>query len=383
MCASALRTWLPTSQAAPARTRRQNTEVVLFVETSPLKLSKSVPESPRDLLGDLRQLIAAARQQVARAVDSGLVNLYWHIGQRVRRDILGPKRADYGKRIVSALGRQLSAEFGRSFDEKSLRHMIRFAEAFNDEAIVSALQRQLNWTHFKALAYIEDALKRDFYAEMCRIERWSTRTLSEKIGSLLFERTALSKRPERLARIEIQNLRDQGRLSPDLIFRDPYVLDFLGLRDAYAEKDLEAAIVREIESFILELGIGFTFVARQKRIVIDGEDYYLDLLFYHRNLQRLIALDLKVGDFTAADKGQMELYLKWLAKNDRLPQEGEPLGIILCAGKREEHFELLEPSQSGIHVASYLTHFLPRSQLERKLHESVRAARAKIGQLES
>src|ERR1041384_5398155 len=297
-------------------------------------MSKPSTALPRSLLGDVRQMILAARQEVARTVDAGLVTLYWHIGQRVRRDILQLKRAEYGGRIVSALGRHLAGEFGRGFDEKSLRHMIRFAEAFDDEAIVSALRRQLTWTHFKALAYIEDNLKRDFYAEMCRIERWNTRALSEKIRSMLFERTALSKRPEKLARLEIQKLRDQDTLSPDLVVRDPYVLGVLGLKDTYAEKDLEAAIIREIESFILELGVGFTFVARQKRIVIDGEDYHLDLLFYHRKLQRLIALDLKMGEFCAGDKGQMELAVKRLPKRGREPHESEPLGIILCAGKR-------------------------------------------------
>jgi predicted nuclease of restriction endonuclease-like (RecB) superfamily len=344
-------------------------------------MSDIAPIPSRALLGDLRQMILAARQEVARTVDAGLVTLYWHIGQRVRRDILQLKRAEYGEGIVSALGRQLSAEFGRGFDEKSLRHMLRFTEAFNDEQIVSALRRQLTWTHFKTLAYVEDDLKREFYAEMCRIERWNTRTLSDKIGSMLFERTALSKRPDKLARLEIQKLREQDELSADLVFRDPYVLDFLGLKDTYAEKDLEAAIIREIESFILELGVGFTFVARQKRIVIDGEDYYLDLLFYHRKLRRLIALDLKIGKFTAADKGQMELYLKWLAKHEREPHEAEPLGIILCAGMREEHVELLEPAESGIHVASYLTDLLSKKQLKRKLRESVRLARARLNSL--
>jgi predicted nuclease of restriction endonuclease-like (RecB) superfamily len=341
-------------------------------------MSTSTSILPRSLVADVRQMILAARQEVARTVDAGLVTLYWHIGQRVRHDILQLKRAEYGGRIVSALGRQLAGEFGRGFDEKSLRHMIRFAETFDDEAIVSALRRQLTWTHFKALAYIGDNLKRDFYAEMCRIERWNTRTLSDKIRSMLFERTALSKRPDKLARLEIQKLREEDKLSPDLVFRDPYVLDFLGLKDTYAEKDLEAAIIREIESFILELGVGFTFVTRQKRIVIDGEDYHLDLLFYHRKLQRLIAVDLKIGKFEAADKGQMELYLRWLAKHEQEAHESEPIGIILCAGKGEEHVELLEPSQSGIHVASYLTNLLPNSQLKRKLHETVRLARARL-----
>jgi predicted nuclease of restriction endonuclease-like (RecB) superfamily len=346
-------------------------------------ISKSdiAPVPSRALLGDLRQMILAARQEVARTVDAGLVTLYWHIGQRVHRDILQLKRAEYGEGIVAALGRQLSGEFGRGFDEKSLRHMPRFAETFSDEQIVSALRRQLTWTHFKTLAYVENDLKREFYAEMCRIERWKTRTLADKIGSMLFERTALTKRPEKLARTEIQKLRDQDELSADLVFRDPYVLDFLGLKDIYAEKDLEAAIIREIESFILELGVGFAFVSRQKRIVIDGEDYYLDLLFYHRKLRRLIALDLKIGKFTAADKGQMELYLKWLAKHEREPHEAEPLGIILCAGMGKEHVELLEPAESGIHVASYLTELLSKKQLQRTLRESIRLARARLNML--
>ena len=343
-----------------------------------LAMAHSTSILRRALLGDVRQMILAARQEVAHTVDAGLVTLYWHIGHRVRRDILKEKRAEYGERIVAELGLQLEREFGRGFDEKSLRHMLRFAEAFSDERIVSATRRQLTWTHFKALAYIEDELRREFYVEMCRIERWNTRTLSEKIRSLLFERTALSKRPEKLARLEIQKLREEDKLSPDLVFRDPYVLDFLGLKDIYAEKDLEAAIIREIESFILELGVGFTFVARQKRIVIDGEDYHLDLLFYHRKLQRLIALDLKIGKFAAGDKGQMELYLKWLAKHEREAHEDEPIGIILCAGKGAEHVELLEPSRSGIHVASYLTALLPKAQLTRKLREAIRFARARL-----
>ncbi|MEK7756393.1 MAG: PDDEXK nuclease domain-containing protein, partial [Planctomycetota bacterium] len=236
---------------------------------------------PTALLADVRELILQARAGVARAVDSGITTLYWHVGRRVRQDILKEKRAEYGGQIVAALGRQLEMEFGRGFSEKSLRHMIRFVEAFPDFQIVSALLRQLSWTHFVSLIYLDDQLKRDFYAEMCRIERWSTRTLEKKIGSMLFERTALSRKPEKLATMELKQLREEDKLTPDLVFRDPYLLDFLGLKDSYAEKDMEAAILREMESFILELGVGFAFLERQKRITVDGEDYYLDLLFYH------------------------------------------------------------------------------------------------------
>ena len=330
------------------------------------------------LLGDIRTLIESAREQTARAVNSALVGLYWHIGKRIREDVLQSKRAGYGEEIVSALGRQLTEEFGRGFSEKSLRHMMRFAEVFADEEIVSALRRQLSWTHFKELIYLDDRLKRDFYAEMCRIERWSTRTLQHKIGHLLFERTAVAKKPEKLIEQDLAALRDEDRMTPDLVFRDPYVLDFLGLTGQYAEKDMEQAILRELEAFILELGSDFAFVTRQKRMTVDGEDYYLDLLFYHRRLRRLVAIDLKLGKFQAGDKGQMELYLRWLEKYDTQPGEEPPLGLILCADKSEEHVELLQLDRSGIRVAQYLSELPSQKLLEQKLHESIRLARERL-----
>ena len=358
-----------------SKARPASRKIVSAVRT---QLVRSVVVSPKALLTDVRQLILAAREGVARAVDAGLVTLYWHIGRRVHQDILKEKRAEYGAQIVSALGRQLEKEFGRGFSEKTLWHMVRFAEVFPDETIVSALRRQLGWTHFKSVIYLEDPLKRDFYAEMCRIENWNTRTLAKKIGGMLFERTALSKKPDKLIAQELKALREEDKLTPDLIFRDPYVLDFLKLKDTYSEGDIEAAILREIESFNLELGAGFCFVARQKRMQIDDRDYHLDLLFYHRQLRRLVAMDLKLGNFEAADKGQMELYLNWLKKHEQGADEAPPLGIILCAGKRQEHVELLELERTGIHVASYLTKLIPKKRLEQKLHEAVRMARARL-----
>jgi predicted nuclease of restriction endonuclease-like (RecB) superfamily len=336
------------------------------------------PTRSPSLLSDLRQLIAEARQDVARQVNSALVLLYWRVGKRIRQDTLKEKRAEYGEQIVSAVGRELTAEFGHGFSEKSLWHMIRFAEVFPDENIVSALRRELSWTHFKQIIYLDDSLKRDFYGEMCRIERWSTRTLEKKIGSMLFERTALSKRPEKLIREELDALRAEDKLTPDLVFRDPYFLDFLGLKDRYLEKDIEDAIMREMEHFILELGAGFTFVARQKRIQVDSDDFYLDLLFYHRGLRRLVAIDLKLRDFQPGDKGQMELYLRWLAKYEQQPGEDSPIGLILCAGKKREQIELLELEKSGIRVASYWTKLLPRKLLQQKLHEAIQHARARL-----
>jgi predicted nuclease of restriction endonuclease-like (RecB) superfamily len=202
--------------------------------------------------------------------------------------------------------------------------------------------------------------------------------LDKKIGSMLFERTALSRKPAKLAALELKQLRDEDRLSPDLVFRDPYLLDFLGLKDIYVEKDLEAAILREMEGFILELGAGFAFLERQKRITLDGEDFYLDLLFYHRHLRRLVAIDLKLEEFKPGDKGQMELYLRWLDREERKEGEEKPIGLILCAGQKRETVELLDLESSGIRVASYWTEALPKKQMEKKLHEAVRLARERL-----
>jgi len=236
----------------------------------------------------------------------------------------------------------------------------------------------LSWTHIKALIYIDDPLKREFYVEMCKAERWSTRTLQDRLDSMLFERTAISKKPEETIRQDLTQLRNQGRQSADLTFRDPYVLDFLGLSDSYSEKDLETAILAELQRFISEMGSDFAFIARQKRITIDTRDYYIDLLFYHRRLRCLVAIDLKVGEFEAAHKGQMELYLRYLEKHEQMAGEATPIGLILCTGKNQEHVELLQLEQSNIRVADYLTQLPSREVLQAKLHQSIELARAKL-----
>ncbi|MDD2767821.1 MAG: PDDEXK nuclease domain-containing protein [Methylococcus sp.] len=338
----------------------------------------SATPADQQLLGDIRQLIEQGRRQLAVAVNSALTLLYWHVGERIRREVLQGGRAAYGEQIVSALARQLESDYGRGFSAKNLRHMLRFAEAFPNEQIVSAARRQLSWTHYKTLIYIDDPLKRDFYLQMCQQEGWSTRTLQERLDSMLFERTALSRQPDELLGAELAALREQGELSPSLLLKDPYVLDFLGLNDRYLEKDLEDAILRELEGFLLELGAGFSFVARQKRLQIDHDDFYIDLLFYNRRLKRLVAIDLKLGDFKADYKGQMELYLRWLAKHEQEPGEAPPLGIILCGGKKKEQIELLELDAGGIHVAEYLTALPPKDVLQAKLHEAIVRSRARL-----
>jgi len=333
---------------------------------------------PARLLGDIRRLIEETRAAVAVTVNVGLTMLYWRIGRRIGQEILKGARAEYGAEIVSALARQLATEYGQGFSEKVLRRMIQFAEVFPDEKIVVSLIRQLSWTHFIALIPLKDNLQRDFYTEMCRVERWNVRTLRQKIASMLYERTALSRKPEKVAKAELAKLREEDRVSPDIVFKDPYILDFLGLKDRYLEKDLEDAILRELELFLLELGAGFSFVARQKRIQVDADDYYLDLLFYHRGLRRLVALELKLGDFQPGDKGQMELYLRWLDKYEKRPGEKSPIGLILCAGKKREQIELLELEKSGIRVAEYLTALPPRKLLAKRLHQAIRIARERL-----
>ena len=339
---------------------------------------KDIAAPSATLLGDLRALIESTRVRVAVGVNAEMVLLYWDIGERIRKEILGHERAAYGKQVIDILSDQLSAQYGRGFARTNLFNMIRFAEVFTDRSIVHSLSGQLSWTHFRYLIYIDDQLAREFYTEMCRLERWSVRTLQEKIRGMLFERTALSKKPEELARKELGELRDEDRMTPDLVFRSPYFLEFLGLSDRFSEKDLENSILRELERFILELGSGFSFVARQKRISVDHEDYYIDLLFYHRKIRRLVAVELKLGKFRAADKGQMELYLRWLDRYDRQQGEEPPIGLILCAGSSEEHIELLQLEASGIRVAEYLTELPPRELLEQKLKAAVAIARERL-----
>lgn len=333
---------------------------------------------PQGFIDELRVMIDQTRESIAVTVNSKLTILYWHIGNRVRREILNSQRAEYGQQIVSTVSRQLMSYYGKGFSDKNLRRMIHFGEAFPDEQIVSTLLRQLSWSHFTLLLPIKDPLKRDFYAEMCRIEKWNVRTLDKKINSMLFERTALSKKPESLIDAEIALLRQEDRLSPDLVFRDPYFLEFLNLDDRYIEKDLEDAIMRELEQFLLEFGVGFTFMARQKRIVVDNIDFHLDLLFFHRRLRRLVAIELKVGDFRPEYKGQMELYLRWLDKHERQPNEESPVGLILCTGKNHECIELLELDKAGIHVAEYLTALLPKEALLQKLRQANKRARHRL-----
>ena len=323
------------------------------------------------LITDLRTLINEARNKVALIVNTEITLLYWHIGKRINEEVLGNQRAEYGKQIVSTLSRQLTEEYGKGFNEKSLRRMMQFAELFPDFQIVAPLARQLSWSHFLILFPIKDPLSREFYLTMSVSEKWTKRTLRNKIDSMLYERTAISSKPEEVIKTELANLRDNEILSPDLVFKSPYFLEFTGLKGVYSEKSLEDSLLVHLEHFILELGVGFTFVERQKRMIIDGEDFYLDLLFYHRKLRRLIAIELKLGKFKAAYKGQMELYLRWLEKHEMEAGEESPIGLLLCTEGSEEQIELLQLDQTGIRVAQYMTELPSRALLHQQLQKIV------------
>lgn len=327
------------------------------------------------LIHDIRQIVIESKNNAIQSVNSILTMMYWQIGNTINQDVLKNNRADYGKSIVVTLSRQLQAEFGKGFDEKNLHRIIKFANLFNREKVASVM-RELSWTHFLVVLPIADETKRDFYLHMCKNEKWSVRVFRERVNSMLYERTVLSKHPAELIKHELAEL-EKGIVKDTVILKDPYLLDFLDIKDRFLEKDLEDAILHQLEEFLLELGNGFTFVARQKRIMLDNDDYYIDLLFYNRKLKKLIAIDLKIGDFKPEYKGQMELYLRWLDKYEKQADEESPIGIILCTGKKEEQIELLELEKSGIHVAEYLTVLPPKEILQHKLHQAIEYAKSR------
>jgi predicted nuclease of restriction endonuclease-like (RecB) superfamily len=293
--------------------------------------------------------------------------LFWHIGKRINEEILQNNRAEYGKKVVPKIAEKLTAKYGRNFEQKNLRRMMQFANVIKEYEIVEPVARQLTWSHILLLIPLREVNAQLFYANRAIEENWSKRELRKQIELKAFERT------------EIANIQLKSE-SNDLLntFKDPYVLDFLNLKSSFIENDLESAILKDLESFILELGKGFAFMERQKRIIIDGEDFYLDLLFYNRNLKRLVAIELKLGKFQAQFKGQMELYLKWLNRYEKAEDEKEPIGLILCAESNKEQIELLEMHKDGIMVAEYWTVMPPKKELEQKLHLLLREAKDRL-----
>jgi predicted nuclease of restriction endonuclease-like (RecB) superfamily len=267
--------------------------------------SSAAPAEPveESLFGDVTTLIEAARGRVAVTVNAELTMLYWGIGRRIREDVLDGVRGAYGQQIVQRLADRLTARYGRGYSKVNLLRMVRFADVYPAHEIVSTLWTQLTWSHWWRLIALEDAGERRFYEALATRDHWSVRTLERQIQRRLYQRALDGHDPAALA-ADLADAAD-GVAAPALALRDPYVLDFLGLDSAHSEADLERAIIDEMQRFLLELGAGFAFVARQKRITVDGDDYYLDLLFHHYVMRCFVAVELKTRKLQPGDKGQM------------------------------------------------------------------------------
>ena len=330
----------------------------------------------QQLYADVCHIIDNMRTRVAVYVNSEVCHTNWLVGKRIKEDVLYNKRADYGKQVIRNLSLRLTERYGKGWSEKTLRHCLRAAETFTEADILSAVQRQFSWTHLKSIMYIPDELARRFYMQMCCYEHWDTRTLDQKIDSQLYERTALSRRPEEVIRQTLDETAETQTLVPDLVFRSSYFLDALSLPDSFSEKELESAIISQMQEFLNEMGTDFAFLARQKRITIDATDYYIDLLFYHRGLRRLVAIDLKLGKFKPEHEGQMRLYLRYLNQNERREGEESPIGLILCSEGNTEHIEyLMLEEDSPIRVAQYYTQLPDKKILAEKLQRAIAIAR--------
>lgn len=314
--------------------------------------NKIIKHDTGELLDDIKNLIAQAKGHIVHIASSSMTTLYWRIGKRLKDDILGEQRAEYGLNIINNLAKILAAEYGKGFTYSGLTRMVRFYEKFSEAEIVTTLSQQLTWSHIVELLPIEIS-KRDYYVYMSINERWSVRELRSNINKMTYERSSLAKQLPQVTKELISAIKLNQSFLPEIVLKDPYLLDFLELPDQHYESDLENAILNKIEQFILELGVGFSFVSRQKKMTIDNDHFYLDLLFYNRKLKRLVAIELKTGRFKAEYKGQMELYLGWLKRNECFAGENPPIGIILCSEKSQAQIELLEMSSSGIHVAEY------------------------------
>ena len=334
----------------------------------------SLSKDEKELITAVKAIISGTKNKVAVYVNAELALLYWTIGNYVNTYILQGSRATYSKKIIQNLAVSLTEEFGKGWSERQLRHCLRIAETFPKATIVSAVRRQLSWTHLKTVAYEKDDLKRQFYLEMAANNKWSTRQLNDQIDKMLYERTVLAQKPQQQIEETLKAL-NKNIIEPDVIFKSSYVLDFLGLKNTFSEKELEDALISQIQNFIMELGNGFTFVERQKRMAIDAIDYHLDLLFYHRKLKRLVAIDLKLGKFKPNYKAQMELYLKWLDKYEKEKGEEKPIGLILCSEGNTEHVELLLLDQPEIKVAQYLLEFPSKEWFTQKLKRAVAIAK--------
>ena len=323
----------------------------------------------------ITRIIDERKAKAKLSINSEVIAMNWSIGHCIFESVLKGEPAEYGAKVVEGISSKLTEKYGSGFNKTAIFRMVKFYEEFPDVKIVATLSQQLSWSHFVEILPIKDPLAREFYCAMCFHENWDVRTLRERRKSMLFERTAISKRPALTLINDLKELREKREMSIDLFLRDPYMLDFLDLKDTYSEKDLEEAILAELERFLLEMGSDFAFLARQKHIVVDGRDYYMDLLFFHRSLNRLVLIELKLGEFEPSYKGQVEFYLRYLNAHEKRESENEPIALILCADKSDEMVSLMGLNQDDIHVAQYMTKMPPRDILEEKVKSAVRNAK--------
>ncbi len=313
----------------------------------------------------IAEILTAARATAYRAVNKVMVQAYWEIGRViVEHEQQGKKRADYGKSLLVELARRLTEDFGKGFDERNLRHIRQFYLTF---PIRNALRSELTWTHYRLLLREDNELARGFYLNEAINSNWSTRELERQINALLYERLALSQDKQK-----VRELADEGQLirtAEDLI-KDPYVLEFLNLKEnrALLERDLEQALIDRLQAFLLELGRGFAFVARQKRITVGGEHFHVDLVFYNYLLKCFALVDLKVGKLTHQDIGQMDFYVRYFEAEEKAPEDGPTIGLILCSDKNEAMVKYtLLADRRGIFASKYRLYLPTEAELQREL----------------
>jgi predicted nuclease of restriction endonuclease-like (RecB) superfamily len=333
--------------------------------------SKNVVDEAR-LFERISEIIENRKTRAGGYANREVTAMYWEIGLYINSNMLEFKRAEYGKQIFSTLSRKLVERYGKTFERENLYRMSQFASVFYDPEVVATLAMQLSWSHFCELIRLKTEEARFYYANDAIARQLGVRELRHQIARKAYERREIAN----------SNLTDKSS-APFNIFKDPYILDTLGLKDNFNEADLEKAILTELESFILEFGHGMTFVARQKRIMFADEDYYPDLLFYHRGLRRLIVVELKIGRFKTEYVGQMELYLKWLDKYERREGENAPIGLILCTSTNRSLVELLELDQSGIAVAELWTALPSKKLLEDKISQLLAEAKERLNRRKS
>jgi len=331
------------------------------------KVQLSDKEQENVMFSKVSQIIEKRKFNAASAANSQTVLMFWEIGSYINSVILGMERAEYGKKILSTVSTKLVENYGNPFVEANLYRMKRFATVFCDINAIANFIPFLSWSHFCEIMRIKDEQARLYYAKDAAERQLGIRELRQQIARKPFERQ------------EIANMQlTENSKVPFNVFKDPYLLDTLGLRDNFLEADLENAILLELEKFILEFGSGFAFMERQKRIIVDGDDFKIDLLFFHRDLRRLVAIELKTGRFKPKYKGQMELYLKWLDRYERKKGENAPVGLILCTEASRNQIELLELDKAGIAVAEYWTNLPPKSLLEKKINEILIEAKERL-----